>query len=143
LKLDDPNNDDPRWMFTIVEKAELKPGDTLWSAQLAIRESHLRAEFEKRLIQMRLLPRPEVLEQVIRERFVTLERQKHLERLHSDFSWTWGGARREVVKMLECIFFEALQSDGDTLSDDKRKGVTAVAESFAKKLWDGEYRANV
>ncbi len=142
LNIDDPTNDDPRWSFTIVEKAGLNAGDSLRSAELAIRESYLRAEFERRLIQMRLLPKTEVLEQVIRERIATLERQKHLNHLHSNHSWEVGGAKREIIRMLECIFSEALQSDAETLSEEKMKQVTAVAESFAKKLWDGEYRVN-
>jgi hypothetical protein len=63
--------------------------------------------------------------------------------MHSILAWEMGGAKKEVVKMLEWIFSAALQNDGETLSDDKKKELTAVAESFAKKLWDGEYRANV
>ena len=96
---------------------------------------------EKRLSQLRLLPKREILEEAVQARIAGLQRQEKLGCFHLSPLYWEHVAKPEIVQMLIHIFMDALQDDGNAAVDNETMTKLAVvAEGYAQKLWDGEYK---
>jgi len=77
---------------------------------------------------------------VVQARIARLKRQESLNFFSSPEYWEHL-AKPKIVQMLMHVFMDALQDDGGAAVDDETMTKLAVvAEGYAQKLWDGEYR---
>lgn len=133
-KIDSPGMVNPEHYFIIVEAADLGESriqglSTDWT-DVAV---------EKRLSQLRLLPKREILEELVQARIDRLKRKQNLLNFHSEANWEYGGAKREIVQMLIKIFRDTCQEDNPAIDDETTAKLAALAEGYAQKLWDGEF----
>jgi hypothetical protein len=133
-KIDSPSTVNPEHYFIIVEAPELGESriyrpSTDWQDEAVA----------KRLSQLRLLPKREILEEVVQARIARFKRQQNLLNFHSEAVWEHGGAKQEIVLMLIQILIDIYQEDNPTVDDETMAKLTVWAEGYAQKLWDGEY----
>jgi DNA adenine methylase len=130
-KIIDPGIESPEDRYCFVEasitKSTLSGGTKLDWVDAAVQE---------RLSRLRLLPKREVLEEVVEARIDQERRHERLSRFRNPESWQ--SAKAEIVNMLVHIFSEATKDDG-AVDDQTRAALTAVAEQFVQRLWEGEF----
>jgi len=134
-KIDRPDMESPDHCYIIVEAADFGASRIQGSSS-----DWIDVAVEKRLSQLRLLPKREILEEVVQARIARLKRQESLNFFSSPEYWEHL-AKPKIVQMLMHVFMDALQDDGGAAVDDETMTKLAVvAEGYAQKLWDGEYR---
>jgi hypothetical protein len=133
-KIDHPAMDSPEDRYCVIEASAT--GESLPRRS---EKDWMDSAVEERLSRARLLPKRQILEEVVQARIERqLQRQKSLSQF--DDRKSWESAKTEIVSMLVHLFLDAIQADGTLAVDDElRAKLAVVAEGYAKKLWDGEY----
>lgn len=127
-KLANPNIPDPEHRYCIVEASATEPPSPRRSSLDDIDRA-----VEERLSQVRRLPKREILEAVVRARIEREQRHDRLSRFRGPASWE--ATRAEIVAMLVHLLTE----ERGVGSEADEAALTALAQRYAQRLWDGEF----
>ncbi|MDX2039573.1 MAG: hypothetical protein SFX72_23240 [Isosphaeraceae bacterium] len=127
-KLANPSIPDPKDRYCLVEASATEP---IWPR--STNPEAIDQAVENRLSQIRRLPKREVLEAVVRARIEREQRHDRLSR-YRDLA-NWEATRAEIVAMLVHLLMEerGVGSEADAAA------LTALAQRYAQRLWDGEF----
>ena len=130
-KIAEPSSASPEDYYCFVE-ARTTDFVRLWERGASISDKAV----EERLSRLRLLPKREILEEVVKARINEERRQDRLRSFRYEESWD--RAKSEIVNMTVCVLSEFIQQERE-LNDQERAALVALAERYAQRLREGEF----
>ncbi len=94
---------------------------------------------DRRLNELRMLPRAQILEEAVAARVRLLQLRTSLVVVTSDHEWKYF-LKKALVAMMIGLMTDVLQQEGELSAKDERKAkLLHLAEEYARRLWDGEF----